>query len=163
MGYQREGCGCRLFVFCSVFIISKRQSHTVGALAICTGLVAQEVMNPVESFFPCMGAFPGHSSVWCAPLPPHSQQSCPACLLLPCGRGRTKPATACGVCKTCAPFPGLSGISCFVPLMRAVPTCSLAAHSLQRTSLLPFFPPFVWFSAEENYPPWELKEMQRMK
>lgn len=83
---------------------------------------------------------PGRSLAWCAPLPPHPQQSCPTRLLLPHSWGWTEPATACGVCKTYALFPGLCEISCFVLLMCAMPTCSLAAHSLQHTSLFPFSP-----------------------
>lgn len=35
--------GCKCFVCCSVFIVGKQQRCAVGALAICTDLVAQEV------------------------------------------------------------------------------------------------------------------------
>lgn len=77
MGYQGEGWVCKCFAFCSVFIVGKRQSCAVGAWAICTDLVAQEVTNPAESSFTCPGISPGSSQAL-SPLPlPCSQQICP--------------------------------------------------------------------------------------
>lgn len=87
VGYQGEGWGCEYFVFCSVFIVGKQQSRAVGALLICTDLVAQEVTNPAERSFTSPGASPGSSQVLCPLLLSCSQQICPMCLLLPHGRG----------------------------------------------------------------------------
>lgn len=76
VGYQGEGWACKYFVYCSVFIVGKQQRCAVGALAICTDLVAQEVTNPAESSFTCPGASLGSSQVLC-PLLSCSQQICP--------------------------------------------------------------------------------------
>lgn len=123
----------------------------------------KRLQTPREAPFPARVPSPGRSQAWRAPLPPCLQQSCPTPLLLPHGRGQTEPAAARGVCKSRAPFPGSCGISCFVPLTCIVPTCGLAAHSQQRTSL-PLFPLLLSvFLTEENYPPQESEEMQRMK
>lgn len=122
-------------MFCSVFIVGKQQSCAVGALAICTDLVAQEVTNPAESAFTCPGASPGSSQVLCPLLLPCSQQTCPTCLFLPHGRGWMEPAMGCGICKTCGPFPGSCETNLHAPCL---PSCPLNAAYFSP----PFFPPF---------------------
>lgn len=163
--YQGE-VQCKHFIFCSFFITAFVQTAKLhcGDIGDLRWFSCARGYEPHRKLLSLPGAFP-----WALPermvrsSPTSLAASCPTHLLLPSGRSQTEPAMACGICKTHAPFPSSCEINCFVPLTCAVPTCGLSAHSLQRTSRLPFFPPFVWFLAEENYPPQELEEMQRMK
>jgi len=106
VGHQGE----ERFVFCSVFITSKQQSCTVGAPAVCPGVVAQEVTNPAEGSSGCPGAVP-------AP--------------------RQRLDGARSGCRPRALVPGSCQTRCVVPLACTVPTGGLVAHPPQRTSLLP--------------------------
>lgn len=156
VGYQGESWGCKYFVFCSVFIVGKQQSCAVGALAICTDLVAQEVTNPAESAFTCPGASLG------APR---------CCALFSC-LAHSKPVPRVYSCPTAEAGWSLLWAVAFakpvVPSLAHVKQTYMhhvcpAAHSMPHIFLLPFSLHFVCVFAEENYPFWELEEMQRMK
>lgn len=161
VGYQGESCGCKRFTFFPVFIVVQQQTCTVGAQTIFTGLVVQEVLNPTESCSPCRGAVPWVLPASSALLPP---QLLPFCLgSCPVAEVRQSLLHPVVFAKPCASFPGAYEISCFVPLTCLCPIvicCLLAPAYLSA----PFFPSFcLFFLAEENYPPQELEEMQRMK
>lgn len=124
-GYRGEGWGCECFVLCSVFAAGKQQSSAVGALAIRTDLVAQEVANPAESSFYLSR---------CHPCEPPGVVLSPPVLLtanLSHDRGWMEPTTGCGVCKIHGSPPASLGnnLACTIPAQ--LPThCSIFFSSI---------------------------------